>query len=317
MHVEGDATGLFLRDGMPWVEIAHVDARPVRIGTASPAPVSTMAAPIVSATRLPADDVTKEPESPEAESIVSPPRHGGVWELALLTSGFVAFGSLGAGLLGSASVAYRFEAPIVLRAEMAPFGVAGPSTTTTCCSTTTGQSTGSGGAVTVFAANVLVGLDTQFIEVGLGVGGASVNQSAALPTTGGTPTTGSVSIVESARLGARDGLALDLESSAIAVNNQFSLGYLVGAIQIPVATKVMLMVRGGGGNVGFGYGDLGVRVRVRGDGGKGTVALTGFAGGASIQENLCSSNPDFPFSRTCNSATLAGPSLGGGVEWRL
>jgi len=80
---------------------------------------------------------------------------------------------------------------------------------------------------------------------------------------------------------------------------------------------VMLVVRGGGGPVGFAYGDLGVRVLAHGDGGKGTVALTGFAGGAAIMVDLCSSNSLPPFTSACNSSTLGGPSLGGGVEWKL
>jgi hypothetical protein len=56
---------------------------------------------------------------------------------------------------------------------------------------------------------------------------------------------------------------------------------------------------------------------VHGEGGKGTIALTGFAGGAGILVNLCSSNPDPPFATSCNSSNLSGPSLGGALEWRL
>jgi hypothetical protein len=311
MLVDGEASGLFLHDGAAWVDVAHVDARPVRIvGVVNPTPVQTI--PMAAPSPAPFAPVGR---AKEPESIVAPLRRGGVWELSLLTSAFVPFGSLGVGTLGSASVAYRFEAPLLLRAEMAPLGIAGPSSTTSCC-VNGQQTTANAGAVTVFGANLLIGLDTQFVEVGLGFGGATVNEGAT-PFGGGVPPTGAVAIVESARIGARDGLALNVESSAIAVNNQFNLGYLVMSIQIPVSAKAMLIARGGGGNVGFGYGDLGVRVLVHGDGGKGTLALTGFAGAASIQENICSSNADPPFTQSCNSATLVGPSLGGGVEWRL
>jgi hypothetical protein len=317
MAVDGTATGVFIRDGVPWVEVAHVDARPVRIVSASQTPAQTISVPISpSPVPSPAHSPPVVGPAKEPESIVAPSRHGGLWEVSLLTSAFVAFGSLGVGMLGSTSVTYRFESPLVLRAEIAPFGVAGPAATTSCCNANGGQSTSNnGGAVTVFAANLFLGLDTQFVEVGLGLGGASVNENSA--SGGGPPQTGSVSIVESARIGARDGLALNLESSAIAVNNQFALGYFVTSVQIPVSAKAMLIARGGGGNVGFGYGDLGVRVLVRGDGGKGTMALTGFAGVALIQESLCSVNPDPPFTSACNTATLVGPSLGGGLEWRL
>jgi hypothetical protein len=236
--------------------------------------------------------------------------------MSFLTSAFMAFGALGGGTLGSASVAYRFESPIVLRAAIAPFGLAGPSTTTSG-PTSFGQTSGNsnnGGAVGVFAAHLLLGLDSQFVEVGLGLGGATINKNIA---SSGAPATGAVSIVESTRVGARDGLALNVESSTVAVNSKFDLGYFVASLQIPVARTVMLIARGGGGNVGFGYGDLGARVVVRGDGGKGTIALTGFAGAAGITVDLCSTNPDPPFTSTCNSANLIGPSLGGGVEWKL
>jgi hypothetical protein len=314
MPVDGEATGLFVRDGLAWVEIAHVDARPVSIGGSSAVPAQARYAPFTEAARPPAVAANKEKEP---ESVVAPPRRGNIWELSLSTSAFVAFGSLGVGQLGSTYVAYRFEAPIVLKAEIAPFGVAGPSTITSCCAAGFQQTTGSGGPVTVFAAHLVFGLDTQYVEVGLGVGGATVNNNNTFSSGGGAPATESVSIVESARIGARDGLAISVESSAIAVNHQFNLGFFTTSVQIPVSAKAMLIARGGGGNVGFGYGDLGVRVLVSGEGGKGTVALTGFAGVALIQENLCSSNPDPPFSNICNTASLIGPSLGGAVEWRL
>jgi hypothetical protein len=328
MPVDGIATGLFLHDGVAWVEVSQVDARPVRIGAPSPTLAPASPAPIPSRKPAPtrylppiaADDIPPGDAAKEPQGIVAPPRQGGLWELSFLTSAFVAFGSLGAGLLGSASVAYRFEAPLVLRAQITPFGVAGPSSTTrtTFNAPPFGQTTtGSGGAVTVFATHLLFGLDTQYVEASLGFGGATVNENTAFRTGGGSPATGAASIVEAARIGARDGLALYLESSTIAVNQKFDLGYFVSTFQIPVTPKVMLVLRGGGGNVGFGYGDLGVRVVVRGDGGKGTLALTGFAGGALIQLNLCSSNPDPPFASACNSANLGGPSLGGGVEWKL
>jgi hypothetical protein len=231
--------------------------------------------------------------------------------MSFLTSAFATMGNLGVGQLGSASVAYRFEAPIVVRAEMAPFGIAGPTSFTSSSGVETG-----GHSVTVFASHFVLGLDTELVEVGLGVGGASVNQNSTFGV-GGVPATGAFSLAEEARLGARDGLAVSIETSAIAVNDKFQLGYFVGSLQIPFSRTIMLVVRGGGGNVGFAYGDLGIRVLVHGDGSKGTLALTGFAGGALIQENLCSTNPDSSFAFSCNSASLGGPSLGGGVEWKL
>jgi len=332
MKVEGDATALFLRDGRVWVEVAHVDARPVRVETPSPlsgpaptltprevAPPKSALAPLPPPEATPAPKGAAPPEAPlentERPSVVAPPRQGNLWELSFLTSAFVAFGTLGVGALGSASVVYRFELPFVLRAELDPFGVAGPSTNTSVTGSGAQAAPTSNGAITTAAAHLLFGIDTQFLEVSLGIGGATVNQN--IGSVSGTPATGALSIAESARIGARDGLALNLESSAIAAGGQFNLGYFLSSLQIPITRTVMLVVRGGGGPVGFAYGDLGVRVLAHGDGGKGTVALTGFAGGASIMVDLCSSNSFPPFTSACNSSTLGGPSLGGGVEWKL
>jgi hypothetical protein len=318
--VNGDATGLFLRDGRVWVEIARVDAKPVSIESrmrVSATPVS-LRAPVPEAVPTPAPSTS--PENPkERPSVVAPPRQGNVWEISLLGGAFVTLGTLAAGVLGSTSVVYRAGAPFVLRAELAPVGIAGPAgnappnTSPISDGVTTVTHSGT---VSVAAAQLLAGLDTQFIEVALGIGGATVNQNVGT-NQAGRPDASALSIAEYARIGARDGLALNMESSAIAANGQFNLGYLTMRLQIPLSRTSMLVARGGGGPVGFASGDLGVRVLVQGDGGRGTVALTGYVGGALIMVDLCSSNPNPPSTTVCNDSNLGGPSLGGGVEWKL
>jgi hypothetical protein len=326
MHVVGDANGLFLHDGAPWVEVSHVDAQPVQIEAQPSAPWSLAGTAPLSMQREP-EQASKEQTS--APSLMAPPRQSNLWDLTFATAAFVTFGTIGAGVLGSTSLAYRFEGPFVVRAEVAPFGIAGPSnnsTTSGLMAIGTGPSNGgtvptgstnpsSGGTVITAAAHLLVGIDTQFIEVALGIGSATVNQNLGSPS--GQPDSSALSIAESARIGARDGLALNFESTAVAANRQFNLGYFVASAQIPLSRKIMLVLRGGGGPVGFAYGDIGVRDVIRGDGGKGTVALTGFAGGASIMVDLCSTNPVGPFTTNCNNASLSGPSLGGGVDWKF
>jgi hypothetical protein len=309
MPVDGDATGLFLRDGRAWVVVAHVDARPVNVPRSPSAPSQAPAPPLADAQSAP----NNTPEEESAPSIVAPPRRGDLWEISLLASGFLALGQLGGGMLNAASVVYRFKLPLVVRAEFAPFGVGfGPLTTLNFSQNFTNAST-HGGSVGVVAGHLLFGVDTQFVELTLGVGGATANQETGAP---GTAAAGGFTIVDEARFGARDGLALDLESITLAANGRFDLGAFSGVVQIPLSRNVLLLLRGGGGNIGYAFGDLGARVFVHGDGGKGTVALTGFAGGAFIGLNLCSINPDPPNASSCNTASLAGPSLGGGVEWR-
>ena len=309
MPVDGDATGLFLRNGRVWVAVAHVDARPVNIAREPSAPSQAPAPSLAYAESAPNDI----PEEAPAPSIVAPKRRGDLWEISLLASGFLAFGQFGGGMLNAASVVYRFKLPLVVRAELAPLGIGfGPVTTQDFSQNFASSS--HGGSVGVAAGHLLVGIDTQFVELTLGAGGATANQERA---SAGTAATGGFTIVDRARFGARDGLALDLESITLAADGKFDLGAFSAVVQIPLSRNVLLLLRGGGGGpIDYGFGDIGARVFVRGDGGKGTVALTGFAGGAFGGLNLCSTNPDPTNASSCNTASLAGPSLGGGVEWR-
>jgi hypothetical protein len=309
MHVDGDATDLFLRDGRVWVEVAHIDARPV-ITRSGPTPeVSTAGS--LPAVPPPAAEHAAPPE-PEATrpSLMAPPRRGGLWELSAMAGAYLNFGPVAGGATGWASVVYRFDLPIVVRAELSPFGIGIGSSQTVNISA---QGTNPSRIFSVAAAHLLVGLDTQFIEVALGAGGATLgNQSFG---SNGSPATGGPSIVEEARFGARDGLALNVESVTVGANSQFQFGSFVASVQIPLTQQVMLTARGGGGNVGLLFGDLGARLVVQGDGGPGTVALTGFFGGAGIDFQSCSS-PLIENGGGCVSTSLGGPSLGGGVEWR-
>jgi hypothetical protein len=312
MPVDGDATGLFLRDGRVWVEIAHVDARPLITKTPLPASMTPTTEapprPIASAT---ARAVAPAVPTPPKPSLIAPPRHGGIWELSAMAGAFINLGPVSGGATGWASVVYRFDVPIVVRAELAPFGLAiGNSQTVNINSPSANPS----GVRAVAAGHLLVGLDTQFIEVAVGGGGATISNSF-VPS--GTPAAGGPSIVEEARVGARDGLALNVESITVAVNGQFEFASFVASIQVPLTQGVMLIAHGGGGNVGLAFGDLAARVIVQGDGGPDTIALTGYFGGAGIDFQNCTAitTPSFGGS-TCESTSLGGPSIGGGVEWR-
>jgi hypothetical protein len=302
MAVEGEATSLFARDGRVWVEISRYLARPVHTGDGSgegPAP------------ETPAVAVQARP------SLMAPPRRGGLWELSAEGGAFVNLGPTSGGLMLWATAAYRFDLPVVVRLELAPIAFGAGSGITTITSqpslvTTLGTSVGTAsssssnsGSIAVGAVQALVGIDTQFIEVAVG-GGASTIGSTSGPSTGGG------TIAAEARFGAHDGLALTLESIVVGANGQFQLACFVTTIQIPLTTSVMLVARGGGGNVGLVYGDLGARVVVAGDGGKGTIALTGFFGGEGINYQGCQSGT----AETCPNASLGGPSIGGGIEWR-
>lgn len=309
MHVDGDAKNLFLRDGRVWVEVAHIDARPF-VARSVPTTTGSMAgSPPVVAHPYAERAAPAEPEA-TMPSLMAPLRRGGLWELSAIAGAYINLGPVAGGATGWASVVYRFDAPIVVRAELSPFGIGIGNSQTVNISA---QASNPSRTFTVAAAHLLVGLDTPFIEVALGAGGATLgNQTFG---SNGTPPTGGPSIVEEARVGARDGLALNVESVTVAANSQFQFGSFVASIQIPLTQKVMLIARGGGGDVGLLFGDLGARLVVQGDGGHGTIALTGFFGGAGIAFEACSSAL-INNGGTCVSTSLGGPSLGGGVEWR-
>jgi hypothetical protein len=315
MRVDGDATGLFLRDGRVWVEIAHVDAQPVLIRAPLPALGPRVEKATPPSPSPPEQEAAPAEPTPSKPSLMAPPRRGGLWELSAMAGAFINLGPVAGGATGWASVVYRFDAPIVVRAELAPFGVAiGNSQTVNM----NAPGPNASGVMSVAAGHLLVGLDTQFIEVALGGGGATLSNE----VFNGTPASGGPSIVEEARFGARDGLALNVESVTVAANSQFQFGSFVASVQVPLTPKVMLVVRGGGGNVGLLFGDVGARLLVQGDGGPGSIALTGFFGGAGIDFDTCSPTPGVALSMQldvgdrCASTSVGGPTLGGGFEWR-
>jgi hypothetical protein len=312
MPVDGEATALFVRDGRVWTEIAHYFARPVRtdgvveVRWKTPSPAGAPSA----------EEPSSESPSPAQHephwSQLAPPRDGGTWELSALAGAFVNLGPSSGGLTAWLDAVYRFEAPIVVRLELAPLGFGFGNSVMT---QTTGVGNGNpGGSIAVGSLQALVGVDTQFLELAVG-GGASTLGDTQANTANGAPSTGGASVVAAARFGAHDGLAFNFEGVVVGANSAFRLATVVTSLQIPLSRTVMLIARGGGGNMGVLYGDLGARVVVAGEGGRGTVALTGFFGGAGIDFQGCNS----AFSGvaiTCPYASLGGPSVGGGIEWR-
>jgi len=326
MPVDGEATALFLRDGRVWVEIAHYFARPVRTDGVVDVPGRRAVAAL-----QPGDALAGGPPTvvePARPSMMAPPRIGGLWELSAEAGAFVNLGPSSGGVVGWASAVYRFDLPIVVRLELAPmaFG-AGNGITTVSSEPASGSTivTGeppsnvasrpSSGSIAVGAVQALVGVDTQFVEVAIGGGAATLSN----PSGAGSVATGGSSIATEARFGAHDGFAITLESIVVSANGQFSLASFVTTVQVPLTPTVMLVARGGGGNVGVLFGDLGARVLLAGDGGRGTVALTGFFGGEGIDFQGCSSDSGTSgggAAASCPYASLGGPSVGGGIEWR-
>jgi hypothetical protein len=113
------------------------------------------------------------------------------------------------------------------------------------------------------------------------------------------------SFKQSMRLGARDGLNLQVDTSFALADRQWHFAYTEGSAQIPLGTRTWLTLSGGGGEVGrFVHGALGLRRLVRGDGGSRSLFVKPSVGLVGV-EQLDSTDMD------------AGPAVGVHLEWRI
>jgi hypothetical protein len=291
---EGDAVALHVVDGKVWVELARVEARPAA-GILRAARAVQTTGPVPQAAPS-AEPVAKVSTQGNTRSLVAPPRRDSLWELDLGAHAFLPIGNIGFGLLAAASAAYRFELPIATYLELSPAGFA----------------QGKQGTIGTAAAHALIALDAQLFELGLGVGGATLNDP-------GTDKTSSASFAQRARIGARDGLAFFYRSNVIVDNDKFALGSIDGLVQVAVSQRWWLLLDGGGGPIGYAYGDGGVRYLVSGDLGPGSFLLTGMIGGAGISKltRSLTTQSGYTYYRTVKTADYSGPAVGLGLEWRL
>ena len=226
-------------------------------------------------------------------SLSAPPRAANLWSLALAARPFVALGQLGGGMLLSGSVGKRFTAPFHLQAVVDPVAFA-------VVESHQGTSAAS--------AAVIASYDSRFFEMGLGFGAQTVND-----TNFGVMAGSGLSVVQLIRLGAEDGLDLNVRTSVVLFHSQFEFGGMVASLQIPVSRGYWLLLAGGGGEVGYGYGEFGLRALLAGNGGVGSKFLVVTAGGAGVfQSGSCA-----PFAPCTSSLSYGGPMAGIGGEWRF
>ncbi|MDB4995035.1 MAG: hypothetical protein JWM74_2467 [Myxococcaceae bacterium] len=293
---DGDVIGLHTVGGKVWVETARIEARPASALVRA----ATSAGAVAPSTRPAPGDTTEgsaNAAKPASRGLAAPPRHASLWEIHAGTRAFLPIGNIGFGLLGSGSVAYRFDAPVAVYGELTPLGIAG----------------GKQGTIGTAAAHGIVSLDTHLFEIGLGLGAATLNSPSADKAT-------SPSFAQLARIGARDGTAFFGRSNIIVDNDKFAIGSITMTGQFAVSPRVWFMVDGGGGPIGFAYGDLGIRYMLHGDLGPGSFFITGTAGGAgefkSIRKLTTLPGGTSYYQRT-KSADYGGPALGVAFEWRL
>jgi hypothetical protein len=250
--------------------------------------------------RVPLGASARLVERGKTESRLAPPRASGLWELMLRLRPFVALDGLGGGLLTQTSVAYRFESHFALAAEVHPFGFA--------------SGKGADKLTLVPAAAFLsAGYDHHVFGVGLGLGFQTVHDTE-FETESGSGTL----VTQRLRLGARDGLMLDLRNDVVLFHSQFDFSGFVGSGMIPVGSRAWLLFEGGGGSAGYAYGEIGLRSLLRGNGQHGSLFLSVTLGGQGVFEFRTKTCVQGDFAFPCEDTQIyAGPMLGVGVEYRL
>jgi hypothetical protein len=248
--------------------------------------------------RVPLGAVARTVDAPPTARRAAPPRLGGLWHAGFMLRPFLALDDYGGGFLADASVGYRFETEFHLEAVLSPLAYG----------TAEGKP-----SVVPLSAFVKASYDGDVFELGLGLGGETVKD-----TPLGIESGSGILFVQQLRLGALDGLSLDMQSHAVLFHSRFEFSGLVGRGQIPVGRRFWLVFAGGGGSAGYGYGEAGVRTLLRGNGDRGSFFLSGTIGGMGVFENrneICAEE-DFTF--PCpEEAYYAGPLIGAGGEWRF
>jgi len=252
-------------------------------------------------------------------SRVRPPRLGRIWDVKFNVRPFLALGTLGVGTINDLTIAYRMDAPVSIQALFEPAGF--------------GFS--DAGNVIAMAGNIVGAYDSRYFEIGLGLGWSAVNSDiesqfgARAQSDGGIEpkfdkVRSGLSLAQVARLGALDGLHLSLHNSFLLFDDQFNYGGTHVSFQIPLSTRLWMLVRGGGGRSGSAYGELGLRVLLTGNGDKGSIFLTPGVGGGYLfgqKEEDCevfdSSTGGMVPGKCTEDIDYAGPMVGIGVEWRL
>ena len=305
-EIDGDVVGVFSGGGRVWAQIARIEAQPIDMPTDALNTGAQNTAAYPANTLPPLPTVPSGAPTPPGYAELAPPgraiddqaprsrgfsrlmpeRIGGIWRIATNADLFLPIGTIGVGGLVDAQVSRHFDGPFVLRAQISPLGFAI-------------LDEGGGRA---FVAHLVFGLDTQFLELALGIGSSTTES-----------TDVAFSTLMSLRIGALDGLHLAFQTNVFVLNSGFEFGGLNGVVQVPLIDRWWLITRAGGGPAGYVFGDIGVRYRVSGDGGAGSFFIQGVIGGVA----LFGSSASCDASGFCESRNSGGPALGIGAEWRL
>ena len=227
-------------------------------------------------------------------SLMAPPPPRDLTRVETRWRPFLGFVSNSWGAIGEARIEHYFKKPFMLGVEVSPVAFAS-------------NGDGVGGATHVRAVGAFV---TRYLSLGLGVG-AKVQRYGS----------SGLSVAPSVRLGSIDGLNLYLTyTHALAPNkytNKLTTGFsnALARLQVPVARGLAVELDAGVSLDTWAFATLGLRHRLIGNGGPGTLYISGGFGLAMIvDKSPCEYNNAFPCG---SSATSYGPTVSAGLEYRF
>jgi len=228
-------------------------------------------------------------------SRTAPPRVHGLWTLAGVVRPFFVLDQLGFGALSELGVGYQTEGPLRVQLLSSPLAF----------------SSADDGSALSAAAVGLVSYDTRLFEIGVGLGAQTVNDSDYRPGSG-------LTISQSLRFGALDGLNLSIRNDISLFHSEFDYSAFNGAAQVPVTERGWLVLQGGGGSVGYAFFEAGGKVLWLGNGTRGSVFLRGTIGYATVYRNASRFDVSLDTGFVDgDDVDHAGPLVGFGVEWRM
>lgn len=267
--------------------------------------------------RVPAGALARPTDRERTTSRLTPPRLPGLARLSFTLRPFLALGTVGAGSLSEASAAYQFEGPWTAEILVDPLAI------------------GFSRAANLLAVigTAIVSYDTTPFQVGIGVGTTTINSTAY--QSGGSDTGGfgaelGFAISQKVRLGALDGIHIQLVNNFFLYDGAFRYGGTAGGAQVPagsIGKSSWIVARGGAGFAGHAFGEVGLKVLARGNGDHGSIFFVPTVGLAQLRgtrEVDCGSGPEVPLGepapsgdRTCYAeVSQGGPMIGFQIEWR-
>jgi hypothetical protein len=230
---------------------------------------------------------------PVTAGAIAPPRVRNVWEVAFVARPFLVLDNLGAGVFADLRAGYRPDYNVHYEALIVPAAFASAEQ----------------GVTTPAAAVLAASYDSRLFEVGLGIGGQTVHDTAfdLQPGTG-------LTALQRVRLGARDGLHLEGLFYMALFHSEFEFSSVRVQGQIPMSSGTWLLATGGGGTLGIGHGELGLRMLLDGNGDRGSFFLSTTIGFVHLFETPSCLDPFAPCEETID---YSGPMVGVGGEWRL